>query len=177
MCYFEANEQFKRDKYGVLIISARNRCVYPLWTCSFYVFVDRMVENEILNILRQRFEDCVLYESPDHNTKCKGLLDQYNEASANWFTKCTQLSSYSSLLFDWHYYIRTRMFLMYNIVLLFQTVIWVLMAMCVQHTWNRSTEWFGSAAMAQLVLAWRVLSNRILLFWLTENIEFCQNID
>lgn len=60
-CHFEANQQFKRDK---------------------------MVENEILNILRQRFEDCVLYEAPDHLTKCKSVLETYEKAVENWFTKC-----------------------------------------------------------------------------------------
>lgn len=48
----------------------------------------RQVESEILNVLRLRFEDCVLYEAPDHMTKCKHLLDQYEEATTNWFTKC-----------------------------------------------------------------------------------------
>lgn len=60
-CHFEANQQFRRDK---------------------------MIENEILSILRQRFEDCVLYETPDHLTKCRGVLDTYEKAAENWFTKC-----------------------------------------------------------------------------------------
>lgn len=47
-----------------------------------------MVENEILNILRQRFEDCILYEAPDHAVKCKSILATYEKASENWFTKC-----------------------------------------------------------------------------------------
>lgn len=47
-----------------------------------------MVENEILSILRNRFEDCVMYEAPDHLTKCKPLLEQYEEATTNWFIKC-----------------------------------------------------------------------------------------
>lgn len=61
VCKFEANQQFRRDK---------------------------MVENEILSILRQRFEDCVLYESPDHKEKCSGILQTYERAAENWFTKC-----------------------------------------------------------------------------------------
>ncbi|CAO1303387.1 unnamed protein product [Diamesa serratosioi] len=67
VCIFEANQQFKRD---------------------------RMVENEILNILRQRFEDCILYEAPDHVRKCKSLLDTYNKAAENWFTKYGDLGAY-----------------------------------------------------------------------------------
>lgn len=47
-----------------------------------------MIENEILTILRQRFEDCVLYEAPDHLEKCKGVLATYDKAVENWFTKC-----------------------------------------------------------------------------------------
>lgn len=47
-----------------------------------------MVENEILNILRQRFEDCMLYEAPDHAVKCKDILANYENAAENWFVKC-----------------------------------------------------------------------------------------
>lgn len=61
ICKFEANQQFRRDK---------------------------RVDSEILSILRQRFEDCVLYESPDHATKCRDVLNTYQKASENWFIKC-----------------------------------------------------------------------------------------
>lgn len=60
---FEAQAQFKRDK---------------------------AVDNEIVNIMRQRFEDCMLYEAPDHAKKCRPLLDAYNSAAENWFIKCKQ---------------------------------------------------------------------------------------
>lgn len=61
VCRFEADQQFRRD---------------------------RMVENEIVSILRQRFEDCTLYEAPDHIKKCKPILEQYEKAAENWFIKC-----------------------------------------------------------------------------------------
>lgn len=61
VCRFEADQQFRRD---------------------------RMVDNEIVNILRQRFEDCTLYEAPDHMVKCRPLMDQYEKATENWFIKC-----------------------------------------------------------------------------------------
>lgn len=60
-CVYEANQQFKRDK---------------------------LVENEILSILRYRFEDCVVYEAPDHVSKCKDILEVYKRAEENWFAKC-----------------------------------------------------------------------------------------
>lgn len=60
-CQYEADMQFKRDK---------------------------LVDNEILSILRQRFEDCVQYESPDHVAKCTPLYDYYHKAEENWFSKC-----------------------------------------------------------------------------------------
>lgn len=47
-----------------------------------------MVDTEILTILRQRFEDCMLHEMPDHLTTCKPLLDKYKEAEEAWFIKC-----------------------------------------------------------------------------------------
>lgn len=61
VCYSEANIQYKRD---------------------------RLVESEIIHILRQRFENCVMYETPDHLTKCKHVLEQYRDAETNWFIKC-----------------------------------------------------------------------------------------
>lgn len=47
----------------------------------------RMVDTEILSILRERFEDCMIYESPD-TEKCKPLYKQYEDATTNWFMKC-----------------------------------------------------------------------------------------
>lgn len=72
VCKFEANQQFRRD---------------------------RMVDSEILNILRQRFEDCILYEAPDHVAKCTPLKEIYEKAATNWFIKCKffDCSSFSSV--------------------------------------------------------------------------------
>lgn len=64
VCRFEADQQFRRD---------------------------RMVDNEILAILRQRQEDCMLYERPDAATKCKDIMEQYQRAAENWFIKCKYL--------------------------------------------------------------------------------------
>lgn len=69
VCRFEADQQFRRDK---------------------------MVDNEILSITRQRFEDCVLYEAPDHIQKCRPLLDIYDKAAENWFTKYGDLGGYAT---------------------------------------------------------------------------------
>uniref|UniRef100_T1GPH9 NADH dehydrogenase [ubiquinone] 1 beta subcomplex subunit 10 n=1 Tax=Megaselia scalaris TaxID=36166 RepID=T1GPH9_MEGSC len=60
VCKFEADQQFRRD---------------------------RLVDNEILSILRLRFEDCMMYEAPDHMKKCKPFMDTYKEAEENWFIK------------------------------------------------------------------------------------------
>lgn len=61
VCKFEADQQFRRD---------------------------RMVDNEILSILRLRFEDCMMYETPDHMVKCRPFMDVYKKAEENWFIKC-----------------------------------------------------------------------------------------
>jgi len=76
VCRFEADQQFRRD---------------------------RMVDNEIVNILRQRFEDCTLYEAPDHIVKCKPLLEQYEKATENWFIKCkwNPYMGHLGLSFEW----------------------------------------------------------------------------
>jgi NADH dehydrogenase (ubiquinone) 1 beta subcomplex subunit 10 len=52
------------------------------------------VDNEVLTLLRRRFEDCVLYEAPDHKVKCQPLFDKHNEAAENWFIKYGDLGAY-----------------------------------------------------------------------------------
>lgn len=59
---------------------------------------DRQVDEQVLSILRQRFEHCVIYEGPDHMKKCKPLLDIYEEASTNWFIKYGDLGGYHNVL-------------------------------------------------------------------------------
>lgn len=48
----------------------------------------RAVDSEILNILRMRYEDCMLYENPDHLTVCKPFWEKYKAAEEAWFIKC-----------------------------------------------------------------------------------------
>ncbi|KAK9887695.1 hypothetical protein WA026_000016 [Henosepilachna vigintioctopunctata] len=67
VCYFEANEQYKRD---------------------------RLVDSEIVHILRKRYEHCILYEAPDHIERCKGVKETYEEAATNWFIKYGDLGAY-----------------------------------------------------------------------------------
>ncbi|XP_022900349.2 NADH dehydrogenase [ubiquinone] 1 beta subcomplex subunit 10 [Onthophagus taurus] len=69
-CYFEANCQYKRD---------------------------RLVDTEIINILRQRFEECNMYEQPDHIERCAPIRKDYEEASTNWFTKYGDLGAYHNV--------------------------------------------------------------------------------
>jgi len=66
ICYWEADQQFKRD---------------------------RMVDSEILNILRQRRADCTIYEKPDHREKCKQIYKDYEEAETSWFIKYGDLGA------------------------------------------------------------------------------------
>ncbi|XP_022831323.1 NADH dehydrogenase [ubiquinone] 1 beta subcomplex subunit 10 [Spodoptera litura] len=68
VCDFEANAQFKRD---------------------------RAVDSEILGILRQRYEDCMVYERPDHAKQCKPLWDKYKESEEAWFIKYGDLGAYA----------------------------------------------------------------------------------
>ncbi|ESO05590.1 hypothetical protein HELRODRAFT_77448 [Helobdella robusta] len=60
ICYYEANEQFKRDKN---------------------------VDDEILAILRQRRIECEIYYEHQAPKHCEQLKKDYFEAEANWFTK------------------------------------------------------------------------------------------
>ncbi|XP_050298783.1 NADH dehydrogenase [ubiquinone] 1 beta subcomplex subunit 10 [Anthonomus grandis grandis] len=67
VCVYEANAQYRRD---------------------------RLVDTEIVAILRDRLEACVMYERPDHKLKCQEVSRQYEEAAANWFCKYGDLGAY-----------------------------------------------------------------------------------
>uniref|UniRef100_A0A0B6ZK88 NADH dehydrogenase [ubiquinone] 1 beta subcomplex subunit 10 n=1 Tax=Arion vulgaris TaxID=1028688 RepID=A0A0B6ZK88_9EUPU len=60
MCIYEADEQYYRDK---------------------------LVDNKILKILRQRKIECYAWEGPDAAVKCKKFVDTYEDAATNWFIK------------------------------------------------------------------------------------------
>lgn len=62
----------------------------------------RQVDTEIVAILRERFEECVLYEKPDHERKCAEVLATLNDASTNWFIKC-KCHKYSDFFYYCNY--------------------------------------------------------------------------
>lgn len=66
VCFYEANEQFLRDK---------------------------RVDNEILSILRQKKLECEHYHGPDAGKMCKHVTGSYNTAEANWFMKYGDLGA------------------------------------------------------------------------------------
>lgn len=47
-----------------------------------------MVDNNILSILRQRYEDCRIYEGPDGIRKCQPISKMYEDAEENYSIKC-----------------------------------------------------------------------------------------
>ncbi|CAK9801248.1 NADH dehydrogenase [ubiquinone] 1 beta subcomplex subunit 10 [Anthophora plagiata] len=48
---------------------------------------DRMVDEEIVTILRQRYEDCAWYYGEDKDDYCLDLLKVVEDASAAWFSR------------------------------------------------------------------------------------------
>ncbi|CAG0902611.1 unnamed protein product [Darwinula stevensoni] len=60
LCIFEAQEQFRRDKF---------------------------VENNILAILRQRMEECRFANGPDADENCVKVTQDFKEAEENWYIK------------------------------------------------------------------------------------------
>jgi len=66
LCIYEANEQFLRD---------------------------RMIDSNILTILRYRMDDCFREEYPDYH-KCLPFKEAYEEAAGNWFAKCKAFNNY-----------------------------------------------------------------------------------
>ena len=67
VCLFEAHEQFKRD---------------------------RSVDTMIVNILRNRWYECLRYNSHDLAEKCEPMREEYEENQTNWFIK------YGDLLYN-----------------------------------------------------------------------------
>ncbi|XP_030758763.1 NADH dehydrogenase [ubiquinone] 1 beta subcomplex subunit 10 [Sitophilus oryzae] len=70
VCFYEANSQYERDK---------------------------KVDNEVVSILRERFEHCVLFERPDHVEKCTGILQEYEDALTNLFIKYGDLGAFQDV--------------------------------------------------------------------------------
>nr|CAG4651520.1 EOG090X0LTN [Simocephalus serrulatus] len=64
VCRFEAQQQFNRDK---------------------------LVDGEIVQIIRQRYKECVIYEQPDHTRKCEKLQADFAKVSENFFIKYGEL--------------------------------------------------------------------------------------
>ncbi|XP_067670890.1 NADH dehydrogenase [ubiquinone] 1 beta subcomplex subunit 10-like [Haliotis asinina] len=60
ICMYEAEEQYRRDK---------------------------LVDNQILKILRQRKIECLAWEGPDASRKCKKVSEDYETSATNWFIK------------------------------------------------------------------------------------------
>ncbi|XP_043485011.1 NADH dehydrogenase [ubiquinone] 1 beta subcomplex subunit 10 [Leptopilina heterotoma] len=60
VCIFEADEQFRRD---------------------------RLVDSEICDLLKQRYEDCAIYQGVVDRERCQPLLDAYETATGAWFSK------------------------------------------------------------------------------------------
>lgn len=79
------HEKFRR-------VPTVDQCITDDYVCIFEADAqwrrDKMVDSDILSILRARFEDCMMYEAPDHIAKCKPLRDIYDDAATNWFIKC-----------------------------------------------------------------------------------------
>nr|CAG4642233.1 EOG090X0LTN [Eurycercus lamellatus] len=71
VCRFEAQAQFNRDK---------------------------IVDAEIVSLVRQRLKECIIYESPDHIRKCKKLKDDFDLAAENYFIKYGDLGPYNNVL-------------------------------------------------------------------------------
>jgi NADH dehydrogenase (ubiquinone) 1 beta subcomplex subunit 10 len=69
LCIYEANSQYKRD---------------------------RLVDSEIVSILRMRMDDCVREEYPDHAPICFQMKAAYEKAAENWFIKCKEINFFKA---------------------------------------------------------------------------------
>ncbi|KAH9489717.1 hypothetical protein Btru_037628 [Bulinus truncatus] len=71
VCIYEADQQFVRDK---------------------------MVDSNIVKILRQRKIECLVWEGPDSKYKCSQIEKEYEDAATNWFIKYGDMRTYKSSL-------------------------------------------------------------------------------
>ena len=71
LCFYEVNQQFKRDK---------------------------LVDSEILAILRQRRLECEWYYQGDKPKYCTTAKDDYEQAETNWFSKYGDLGAGGTVL-------------------------------------------------------------------------------
>lgn len=46
-----------------------------------------MVDSEIVAILRNRYEDCLLFNQEDGEKLCAGVLEAVEQATADWCAK------------------------------------------------------------------------------------------
>ena len=61
-----------------------------------YLAEIRLVDDEILAILRQRYEDCSWYYGiADRDKFCADLYTAYQDAAGAWFTKCMKIYIYT----------------------------------------------------------------------------------
>lgn len=60
-----------------------------------FILSCRIVDSEICDILKQRYEDCVVYQGEADQKRCQPLLDAYEYAAGAWFSKCMINKHYS----------------------------------------------------------------------------------
>ncbi|XP_050521816.1 NADH dehydrogenase [ubiquinone] 1 beta subcomplex subunit 10 [Daktulosphaira vitifoliae] len=63
------------------------------WEANQQLIRDKLVDSNILSILRQRYEDCRIYEGPDGMRKCQPLFDMYEKAEENYSIKYGDLGA------------------------------------------------------------------------------------
>ncbi|KAK3796468.1 hypothetical protein RRG08_009245 [Elysia crispata] len=59
-------------------------CIYE---ADQQFFRDKQVDSNIVKFLRQRMIECITWEGPDSNYKCRKLQEDYETTATNWFIK------------------------------------------------------------------------------------------
>ncbi|XP_046449162.1 NADH dehydrogenase [ubiquinone] 1 beta subcomplex subunit 10-like [Daphnia pulex] len=70
VCRFEAQQQFNRDK---------------------------LVDGEIVQLVRQRLKECIAYEIPDQDRKCAKLKEEFDKVSESFCMKYADLGPYNNV--------------------------------------------------------------------------------
>ncbi|XP_041363371.1 NADH dehydrogenase [ubiquinone] 1 beta subcomplex subunit 10-like isoform X2 [Gigantopelta aegis] len=71
VCIYEAESQYRRDK---------------------------MVDEQIVKILRNRKNECKFWEGPDAKVKCRKVSEDYDKAATNWFIKYGDIGANANVI-------------------------------------------------------------------------------
>ncbi|UYV82529.1 NDUFB10 [Cordylochernes scorpioides] len=72
--------------------------VLCIWEADYQYKLDQEVESRIVFILRDRRDDCILNEQPNHMLRCKKQMDDHDLAVNNYFIKYGEMGAHHTVI-------------------------------------------------------------------------------